>query len=345
MWRSGRRLRTTTEGLSTSITAIRRHWRRNSYRWSGWAPLSALLHYVNSDRCFNWFFIVSVAHPCRRGRRKNEILRSVYTWSHGSKWRWDHWCYYWRSGRGFIVLVRYISLFILHINSSASIPGVSCLFCIVSSGFRQLDTSHWDQRLPNDISFKTLQASTHEVVNHQPTSLFNFPDLLPQFQLAEAQLSCVKTPSPKWLKVEMGFGSRQLFFLDVWLRFIKCSVWIERAEAKWYASVPPSLLWDGWCTRKLLTHTRITPVTATNTPSRSCYFRFGFYQVKRRCRASCQHDFRSCENQSAAVSVPMWTRWTHNRVRDNRVVFHLQYQIKGGPWRQCGWATNTNTHH
>lgn len=56
--------------------------------------------------CSNWSSVLSLAYPRRWGWWKDEILWSVHTRSHGSKWRWNHWCYHRRSGRGFTVLVR-----------------------------------------------------------------------------------------------------------------------------------------------------------------------------------------------------------------------------------------------
>lgn len=63
-----------------------------------------------------------------------------------------------------------------------------------------------------------------------------------------------------------------------------------------------------------------------------------FPQVQRCGRTSCQHVFRPCKNQPAAVSV--WTQWSQICVCENRGLFHLSYQIgPAGPRLYRRWAS------
>lgn len=109
MWRSVHPLRTITGGLSTSIMETRLHWKRNLCRWE-LMPLGATAATVGTNQSFPamgsyWSRILSLAHSCRWGWWQDEILWPVYTWSHGPKWRRNHWCHHRRSGRGLAVLV------------------------------------------------------------------------------------------------------------------------------------------------------------------------------------------------------------------------------------------------
>lgn len=104
---------------------------------------------------FAFVSTISAAHRGRWWWRKGEVLWAVHTWNHGSKWRWNRWCYHRRSRRGFPILVRgqiLIETFSLSTTRSILIMqqpsftkhiGLYVHFASSYSGFLQLCMSHW----------------------------------------------------------------------------------------------------------------------------------------------------------------------------------------------------------
>lgn len=79
-WRLVRLLRTTTEGPSTFIMEIRRHWKRNLYRWVQYQCHSLNCYQLNICNCLFKLAEISgifrlVYFPLRRLSRRHELLR------------------------------------------------------------------------------------------------------------------------------------------------------------------------------------------------------------------------------------------------------------------------------